>query len=84
MDCKQKSNNATLALSPHSPFSTEKLGSFPIRPTGYKCQPFHTTSSHPYPLDGLRTPYLGEFDEARYVFNLKEKAKTPKLKVLLF
>lgn len=31
--------------------------------------------SHPYPPDGLGTPYLGEFDEARYVFNLKGKAE---------
>lgn len=57
------------------PMPPEELGNLPTRPTECNASPPTNPFPHPYPQDKLRTPYLGEFDEARYVFNLKGKVE---------
>lgn len=65
-----------LQLSAHGPQSPlRSLGALQQGPAGVNGSPSTCPFPHPYPQDKLRTPYLGEFDEARYVFDLKGKVK---------
>lgn len=75
MDRKQNGNNATRALSSWSPYHMKKLEDLQPGPSSVNASTSMCPSPRPHPQDKLRTAYLGEFDEARYVFNLKEKAE---------